>query len=122
MLLEMIPESMANELKYYLVPFHYNGKIPNLNEVISHAKDTKEFSVPIIEDKSNQVQSISNSLVYDPLKNHEISGDRKLTKKLKRLVPIHSNRKIPNLKEVISHTKDTKKFSAPIKMVEFLKE
>ena len=117
MLLEMIPKSMANELKYYLVPFHYNGKIPNLNEVISHAKDTKEFFVPIIKDMSNQVQSISNSL-----KNHEISGDRKLAKKLKRLVPIHSNRKIPNMKEVISHTKDTKKFSASIKMVEFLKE
>ena len=84
MLLEMIPKSMANKLKYYLVPFHYNGKIPNLNEVISRAKDTKEFSVPIIKNKSNQVQSISNSLVYDPLKNHEISGDRKLAKNVRQ--------------------------------------
>merc|ERR550534_2793542 len=46
MLLEMIPESKAKKLKD-LVPFHSNGDIPTLNEVISHAKNTKKFSVPI---------------------------------------------------------------------------
>ena len=154
MLLEMIPENMANELKYYLVPFHYNGKIPTLNEVISHAKDQvqlisknsvydplknhKVSAVPKLSKKlkvidsshstgeiptlnkvtshaKDQVQSISNSLVYDSLKNHDVSGVRKLSKKLKRLVPIHSNRKNPTLKEVISHARDTKKFSEPIR-------
>ena len=86
MLLEMIPESMANELKYYLVPFYYNGKIPTLSEVISHAKDTKKFSVPIKKNKSNQVQSVSNSEVYDSLKIHKVSGVKKLSEKKKLLI------------------------------------
>ena len=66
MLLEMIPESKAKKLKD-LVPFHSNGDIPTLNEVISHAKNTKKFSVPIKKELK------------------------------RRLVPFHSKTKIPKL-------------------------
>ena len=66
MMLEMIPESMAKKLRG-LVPFHSNGDIPTLNEVIRHAKSTKKFSVPIKKELK------------------------------RRLVPFHSNTKIPKL-------------------------
>ena len=66
MLLEMIPESKAKKL-ITLVPFHSNGDIPTLNEVISHAKNTKKFSVPIKKELK------------------------------RRLVPFHSKTKIPKL-------------------------
>ena len=91
MLLEIIPESMANELRD-LVPFHSNGEIPTLNEVISHAKD--------------QVQSISNNSVYDSLKTQKVSGVPKLSKKLKVIDPSHSTGEIPTLNKVTSHAKD----------------
>ena len=70
----------------YIVPFQLNGKIPTLNEVISHSKP-------------NANETLSNSLVYASLKNHKISGVRKLAKTLKRLVPIQANGKIPNLNQ-----------------------
>ena len=72
--------------KKYIVPFQSNGKIPTLNEVISHSNPDAN-------------ETISNSLVYASLKNHKISGVRKLAKKLKRLVPIQANGKIPNLNQ-----------------------
>ena len=62
----MIPESKAKKLKD-LVPFHSNGDIPTLNEVISHAKNTKKFLVPIKKELK------------------------------RRLVPFHSKSKIPKL-------------------------
>ena len=72
--------------KKYIVPFQLNGKIPTLNEVISHSNP-------------NANETLSNSLVYASLKNHKISGVRKLAKNLKRLVPIQANGKIPNLNQ-----------------------
>ena len=72
--------------KKYIVPFQLNGKIPTLNEVISHSNP-------------NANETLSNSLVYASLKNHKISGVRKLAKTLKRLVPIQANGKIPNLNQ-----------------------
>ena len=66
MLSEMIPERKAKKLKD-LVPFHSNEDIPTLNEVISHAKNTKKFSVPIKKELK------------------------------RRLVPLHSKTKIPKL-------------------------
>ena len=72
--------------KKNIVPFQLNGKIPTLNEVISHSNP-------------NANETLSNSLVYASLKNHKISGVRKLAKTLKRLVPIQANGKIPNLNQ-----------------------
>ena len=72
--------------KKYIVPFQLNGKIPTLNEVISHSNP-------------NANETLSNSLVYASLKNHKISGVRKLAKTLKRLVPIQANGKISNLNQ-----------------------
>ena len=69
-----------------IVPFQSNGKIPTLNEVITHSNPDAN-------------ETISNSLVYASLKNHKISGVRKLAKKLKRLVPIQANGKTPNLNQ-----------------------
>ena len=70
----------------YIVPFQLNRKIPTLNEVIRQSNP-------------NGNETISNSLVYASLKNHKISGVRKLAKKLKRLVPVQVNGKIPNLNQ-----------------------
>ena len=85
-------------------------------EVKKGEKISKIFSYLITKYGQSQLEldSVSNCLVYDYLKNHENQKIQKLAEKLKALVPpIQTKSENPSIGDVLNHAKFARKILVP---------
>ena len=72
--------------------------------------------LPLLITEYVELDTVSNNLVYDYLKNHENPKIQKLSKKLKSLVPgIHMRGENPSMGEILDHANDSRKILVPVK-------
>ena len=64
---------------------------------------------------SREIDTLSNTLVYEYLKRHNKSNIQKLAEKLKALVPIQVQGENPSVEEVINHSNISRKILVPVR-------
>ena len=82
-------------------------KVMNASELISC----------MIDDNTGyfEVTKLSNTVVYNFLKNHKKSGVQELATKMKCLVPIELEGQTPNFEDVFYHALFTRKILVPVR-------
>ena len=87
-------------------------------EVKKGEKISKIFSYLITKYGQSQLEldSVSNGLVYDYLKNHQNQKIQKLAEKLKALVPpIQTKSENPSIGDILNHANFSRKILVPVK-------
>ena len=72
--------------------------------------------LPLLITEYVELDTVSNNLIYDYLKNHENPKIQKLARKLKSLVPgIHMRGENPSIGEILSHANVSRQILVPVR-------